>query len=139
MTAPSLADYVADSAKRLQHAPITPHDLDRIDYARRCLKRAAQRARREQREAIGVSSVECDSRRIEAGRRAQAALRGTGWTASARLAGATDVLLMAHRTLKAGVAVTITAGSLHDLIAAVGEMGVDPHADDARPELREAV
>lgn len=46
MSAPSLLDYLADTAGRLNAATLTERDLDRIDYVRRSLARVAKRVRR---------------------------------------------------------------------------------------------
>ncbi len=132
MTSQSLADYIADTAGRLEDVALTERDLERINYARRCLARVAKRVRTDLRGGA-ISADDCVRHVLREQGEAQARLAGTGWNATARLKGASRVDYMARRSVRPGVTIAVTATSLDGLLA-----GIDLVDDEALAAVRAA-
>lgn len=124
MSAPSLVDYIADSAGRLQTAHLTERDLDRIEFARRALKRAAKRVRKDLRERAGVSGVAVNIAVVEGHRDAVRALAGSPWEPTCRLRGSSSVLFMARHGYDGGT-ILVQAKTLAGLQRGVALVEVD--------------
>ncbi len=128
MSISTLVDYIADSAARLDGASLDERDLDRLDFARRCLDRAAKTTRARLRARTAVTGEQCEAIVQSARRDAIRALAGTPWEPTTCLHGATGVLFMArHR--RDGVTITVQARSLRGLQRGVDAIDVGSHAE----------
>lgn len=127
MNAPSLVDYIADSAGRRSSAALTERDLERIDYARRCLARAAKRVRIDLRKGH-ATGLDCHLMVEQAKRDASRALAGSPWTPTTRLEGSHSVRFMA-RHHHDGVTITVQAMSLAKLQDGIDMVEVDGLVD----------
>jgi hypothetical protein len=116
-------NLLTETALRLSESGdrLSETELERLEFARRRLKRVAVRSRQAARETVGVTGPQVHEFVEVAAREARAALKGEPWAVNCCLTGIDGVQYQA-RTSHAGVSISVQSKSLDGLLDGIGSV-----------------